>query len=89
MNVSRYESEILHNDLDSAQPILQRVPNVADRQPADLLLMRLATDPQHIAIFAGPTIIHAHEASGKCVEHVLSPVWASRIVAVYRFRGVA
>lgn len=78
----------LQRTLD-AQPILQRVPNVADRQPADLLLMRFATDPQHLAIFAGPTIIHANEASGKCVEHVLSPVWASRIVAVYRFRGVA
>ena len=78
----------LQRTLD-AQAILQRVPNVADRQPADLLLMRFATDPQHLAIFAGNTIIHAHEASGKCVEHVLSPVWASRIVAVYRFRGVA
>lgn len=72
-----------------AQPILQRVPDIAARQPADLLLMRFATDPQHLAIFSGNTIIHAHEASGKCVEHVLSPVWASRIVAVYRFMGVA
>ena len=78
----------LQRTLDD-QPILQRVPNVADRQPADLLLMRFATDPQHLAIFAGDTIIHAYGASGKCAEHVLSPVWASRIVAVYRFRGVA
>ena len=78
----------LQTTLD-AQPVLVRVPDIADRQPGDLLLMRFATDPQHLAIFAGSTIIHAHEASGKVVEHVLSPVWASRIVAAYRFRGVA
>ncbi len=72
-----------------AQPTIRRVDDVTDRQPADILLMRLGTDPQHLAIFTGATIIHAHEASGKCVEHVLSPVWASRIVAVYRFRGIA
>lgn len=78
----------LQTTLD-AQPVLVRVPDIADRQPGDLLLMRFATDPQHLAIFAGSTIIHAHEASGKVVEHGLSPVWASRIVAAYRFRGVA
>ena len=78
----------LQRTLD-AQPVLRRVEDIADRQPADILLMRFATDPQHLAIFTGNTIIHAHEASGKCVEHVLSPVWASRIVAVYRFRGIA
>jgi len=72
-----------------AQPTIRRVDDVTDRQPADILLMRLGTDPQHLAIFTGNTIIHAHEASGNCVEHVLSPVWASRIVAVYRFRGIA
>lgn len=78
----------LQRTLD-AQPVLDRVTDIADRKPADILLMRFSTDPQHLAIFAGATIIHANEASGKCVEHVLSPVWASRIVAVYRFRGVA
>ncbi len=78
----------LQRTLDS-QPALQRVADIADRRPADLLLMRFATDPQHLAIFTGNTIVHAHEASGKCVEHVLSPVWATRIVAVYRFRGIA
>ena len=77
----------LQRTLD-AQPVLVRVPSIADRQTGDLLLMRFATDPQHLAIFTGNTIIHAHEASGRVVEHVLSPVWAARIVAVYRFRGV-
>ena len=77
----------LQTTLD-AQPVLVRVPSIADRQTGDLLLMRFATDPQHLAIFTGNTIIHAHEASGRVVEHVLSPVWAARIVAVYRFRDV-
>ena len=71
--------------LDS-QPDLERV---ATRQPGDLLLMRFASDPQHLAICAGPTIIHAYEAAGKCCEHLLSPAWASRIMRVYRFRGVS
>ena len=78
----------LQRTLD-AQPIMQRVPDIAARQPADLLLMRFATDPQHLAIFTGNTIIHAYAAAGKVVEHLQSPVWMSRIVAVYRFRGVA
>ena len=73
--------------LDS-QPDLMRVVDPADRQPGDLLLMRFATDPQHLAVFAGKSIIHAYESAGKCVEHILSPGWARRIVAAYRFRGV-
>lgn len=74
--------------LDS-QPDLMRVADPADRQPGDLLLMRFATDPQHLAVFTGNSIIHAYESAGKCVEHILSPVWSRRIVRAYRFRGVA
>jgi cell wall-associated NlpC family hydrolase len=55
----------------------------------DLLLMRFASDPQHLAICAGETIIHAYEAAGQCCEHRLSSLWAARIVRVYRFRGIA
>ena len=70
------------------QTCLRVVPDNSCRQIGDILLMRIATDPQHLSVFTGNTIIHAHEASGQCVEHVLSPVWASRIVRVYRFEGV-
>lgn len=72
-----------------AQPDLLRVPDLADRQPADVLLMRFAADPQHLAILGEETIIHAYEAVGQCCEHRLSDVWAARIVRCYRFSGVA
>ena len=77
----------LERSLDS-QPCLERVAN-HDRAAGDLLLMRFASDPQHLAIFAGETIIHAYEAAGICCEHRLSGLWESRIVRVYRFRGLS
>ena len=55
----------------------------------DVLLMRFASEPQHLAICAGETIIHAYEAAGLCCEHRLSSLWAARIVRVYRFRGIS
>jgi cell wall-associated NlpC family hydrolase len=56
--------------------------------PGDLLLMRFAGDPQHLAITTGDTLIHAYESVGQCCEHRLSSMWAARIVRVYRFRGI-
>jgi cell wall-associated NlpC family hydrolase len=82
----------LERSLD-AQPCLERVA-LADMLPGDLLLMRFASEPQHLAILAShpdnpeqPTIIHAYEAARKCCEHRLSDLWQARIVRVYRFRG--
>jgi cell wall-associated NlpC family hydrolase len=66
------------------QPGLQRIM-LNNRQPGDLLLMRFVSDPQHLAICAGDTIIHAYESVGTCCEHRLSSMWAARIVRVYRF----
>ena len=71
----------LEQSLDS-QPCLERV-FLEHRQPGDLLLMRFASEPQHLAICAGETIIHAYEAAGLCCEHRLSSLWAARI------RGIA
>ena len=76
----------LERSLDS-QPCLERVA-LSDLAPGDLLLMRFATDPQHLAITTGDTIIHAYETVGQCCEHRLSSMWAARIVRVYRFRGI-
>lgn len=70
------------------QPALQRV-SLADRQSGDVLLMRFNSDPQHLAVCAGETVIHAYEHVGKCCEHRLSDLWVARIVRVYRFTGVA
>ncbi len=71
-----------------AQPCLQALDDIADRLPGDLLLMRFDEDPQHLAIFAGDTIIHGYQRVRKVCEHRLDEVWAARIVGVYRFVGV-
>ena len=73
--------------LDS-QPDLNRVLDIDARQPGDLLLMRFAREPQHLAVLVGENIIHAYASIGRCVEHRLDLSWARRIVRVYRFVGV-
>jgi cell wall-associated NlpC family hydrolase len=76
---------LLESTLDS-QPCLERV---TDMQPGDVLLMRIRRDPQHLAIYAGGTIIHSYFDAGKVCEHDLTGLWSQRVVAVYRFKGVA
>lgn len=76
---------LLEQALD-AQVCLTRVA-IADRAPGDLLLMRFTGEPQHLAILAEGTIIHAYEAVGKCCEHRLASSWAARIERAYRFHG--
>jgi len=72
----------------AAQSCVDLVP-VADRQPGDVLTMRFGREMQHLAIFAGDTIIHSYEAAGKVCEHTLDAMWAKRIVSAYRFKGLA
>lgn len=66
-----------------AQPALV---HVTDRQPGDLLLMRFAGEPQHLALLtADNTIVHAYASIENVCEQRLAQVWAARIVRVYRF----
>ncbi len=65
-------------------------------QPGDVLLMRLARDPQHLAIVSRVdddgrpvAIIHAYAEVGKVVEHGLDVVWRRRVIRAYRMKGVA
>lgn len=53
-----------------------------------LLLMRFGTEPQHLAICAGDTIIHSYSRVGKVTEHNFSPVWRARVVRSYRFKDM-
>lgn len=76
---------LLESTLDG-QACLERV---SDMQPGDILLMRFMTDPQHLAIWTGSTIIHAYESVGKCCEHRMDDAWRARVMRVYRFRGLA
>lgn len=85
---------LLESALD-AQPCLVRVP-LSDMQPADVLLMKFASDPQHLAIYIGFSqayqdfgIVHAYAQARKVCEHRLTDEWRARIVRVYRFREAA
>lgn len=82
----RPSNGVLQNALDM-QPCLERI--YGEPQPGDVLLMRFTGEPQHLAILAGQTIIHALLQSGKVSEHDFDDLWKSRVVRVYRFRGVA
>lgn len=80
-------SGLLHGALIK-QPCLERTWK-DQMQPGDILLMRFGRDPQHLAIYTGQTIIHSFETVGIVCEHDLTDVWRRRIVAVYRFKGIA
>ena len=75
---------LMESTLDM-QPCLQRV---SGRRPGDLLLMAWNKQPNHVAIFAGDTIIHSYQAVGRVCEHALDQEWQRRIVRVYRFRDI-
>jgi cell wall-associated NlpC family hydrolase len=63
---------------------------IAEPEPGAVLLMRFDRDPQHVALMAdGGDIIHAYATARRVVRHRLDDTWARRIVAVYRFHGVA
>ena len=63
---------------------------IAEPEPGAVLLMRFETHPQHVALMAdGGDIIHAYALTRRVVRHRLDALWRSRIVAAYRFPGVA
>lgn len=76
--------DIMRGVLD-AQPGLKCVRR---KQPGDILLMRFADEPQHVAIYTGDTIIHSYAGVGMVCEHRLDEKWENRIVAIYRFRDL-
>ena len=80
---------MLERALD-AQPSMAQVP-LTDAQAGDVLLMRIKSAPQHIAIHAGligghPYIIHASEQHGGVVTHRLDDMWGGRVLRAYRLR---
>jgi hypothetical protein len=59
---------------------------------AHLALIRFAIEPQHLALLVprgdGWSLVHALERSGRVVQHRLDATWRSRIVQLYRYKGV-
>lgn len=89
---------LLHSDIE-AYPLrpngqltlalntqLVRVP---DALAGDVLLMSFSGEPHHVALFTGPTIIHAYITVKRCVEQPMADLWQKRIRGVYRFREFA
>lgn len=72
-----------------AQSHLSRLPERLLMRPGDVLLIRFAGEPQHLAVLGDGTLIHCYETSGKCVEHDFPESWRRRVVAAYRFAGIA
>lgn len=68
------------------QPRLARRDWPDDRQPGDLLLLRMFQVPQHLALQTSEdTMIHSWEGVGHVCEHRIDEKWAARIVAAYQF----
>jgi hypothetical protein len=65
---------------------------VADALPGDMLLLsiRHLDYPQHLAIFAGSTIIHSNPSftTRAITEQPFTDEWVKRVYAVFRFRGL-
>lgn len=56
--------------------------------PGDVLLLRFKVDPQHFAILSTPDyMIHSYAPARKVVEHRIDPLWRSRIVDHFKYRG--
>lgn len=63
----------------------------ADAIPGDILVLRFEREPQHFAILSDdnpPRMIHAYASARKATEQIIDADWASKIVAVYRFKGL-
>lgn len=65
-------------------------------QVGDIAWLRFDREPQHLAIVGdylhgGFSLIHAYNGAGLCkvIEHRLDATWLERIVAVWRYRGIA
>jgi cell wall-associated NlpC family hydrolase len=68
-----------------AETHLQRVSE-SDARPGDVLLFQFGKVDQHAGILsADGRMIHAHDAAGGVVEHMISASWRRRITGIYRF----
>lgn len=72
-----------------SQPDLEVAAFPATPRAGDVLLFRFLNEPQHVGICTGTGVIHAYSSVGKCVEHDLCSKWLSRIVRIYRVKGLS
>ncbi len=57
-------------------------------EPADILVMRLYKQPQHLGVYVGSNeIVHSYLEAGKVVIHEITPYFKTRIYSVYRLKS--
>lgn len=77
--------------IEACNAYLDPVPR-GNVRASDILLLKYQHDPMHFAIVSALDpmyIVHALGSVGHVAEHRVDPLWESRIVRAYRFRGVA
>lgn len=60
--------------------------DVESAKPADILLMRISKEPQHVAFIGdknGRSLIHSYIQARGVVEHSLDEYWQQKIVMAY------
>ena len=57
--------------------------------PADILLMAFDSEPHHLALYTGSTIIHSYVRVRKCIEQPMADIWWPKVCGIYRFRELA
>lgn len=62
--------------------------SIESMQFGDIILFKFDSDPQHVGFYTDVGILHSYADVKKCVETSLDDVWKSRIVDVFRFKGV-
>lgn len=94
--VRQHGLDVIDLDAYSRQPLGGLLIAMIERQPflhrvgrppraGDVLVMRFDKEPQHVALCAGETVIHAYEGVGKVCEHRIDRAWQNRILRVYEF----
>jgi len=67
------------------QDYLQQI-DINNIEAGDVLLLRIKSAPQHVAIYVGGGyMVHAYQTVGKVVEQRIDETWNKKIVAAYRF----
>lgn len=63
----------------------RRVEKGEEWLPADVIWLRIRTQPQHLAMWTGKEIIHAYATTGRVVRQPLDGSWRAGIEAVLRY----
>lgn len=77
--------------IQACDAYLDRIPSKSDALPGDIVLGRVEIEPQHFGILTGiypPYVIHAYGQLNKVAENRADERWQSKMLRVYRLRGI-